>query len=55
MTTANRAAPMKVNEEGGYNSLVLDDEGHERRDADTLRAILKDLFTRQYKDVSSEE
>lgn len=52
VSAANKGAPVKVNDGGGYDSLVLEDEGHPRRDVDTLRAIVKDLFTRQYKDVS---
>lgn len=52
VSAGNMGAPVKVNKQGGYNSLVLEDEGQERRDVDVLKAILKDLFTKRYKDVS---
>ena len=48
--TAPRAAP--VAQSHGVNTLMLDDTGHEKRSPEELRILLKQLFSRQYKDVS---
>lgn len=51
--SAPKGAGVKPSSQG-YNQLVLDDEGHERRGTDVIRAIIKDLFSKQYKEVASE-
>ena len=48
--TAPRAAPVAQNH--GVNTLILDDSGHEKRSPEELRILLKQLFSRQYKDVT---
>ena len=50
-TGGPKDAPVREDEDG-RNVLVLDDDGYNRRTTDQLQLIIKDLFSKQYKEVS---